>query len=706
MTFDTQIATILGLDRKQVSATTSLLADGATIPFISRYRKERTGGLDEVAIGAIKDWQDKLSNLAKRKASIIESITKSGQMTDSLRHSIDECWDADTIEDIYLPFKTKAKTKASVAREHGLTPLAKTIMARSTRDLAATASRYLTDKVTTTDEAIEGAGHIIAEWMSENKAVRDIVRDVYRRRAHITSRVIKGREEDGDKYKDYFSSDELLSRCASHRLLAMMRGEKEKVLKLAITDVEDESLRRIFSFYRLNGADSCGALLERFATDAFRRLIKPSIDTETINNAKDKAEDIAIGYFAANTRQLLLAPPLGEKRVMAIDPGFRTGCKVVCLDGQGNLTHHETIFPNAPRHDKAQALKAMTSMVERHRIDAIAIGSGTASHETETFVRSINFGHAISIFIVDEHGASIYSASDTARDEFPGLDVTVRGAISIGRRLMDPLAELIKIDPKSIGVGQYQYDIDQMKLKTALDRVIESCVNCVGANANTASRHLLAHISGLGERMAAAIVRYRDEHGPFRSREDLKKVPRLGPKTYEQCAGFLRIKGGTNPLDETAIHPESYHIATAIAGRLHTTVPQLLGDTSLASKVPIDEMAGAIASRQSIAETIDMLARPVADPRKTADEWHFDSSINSIDDLNVGQELPGIVTNITGFGCFVDIGIKENGLIHISQLSDSYVKDPSEIVKLHQRVTVRVISIERDRRRIGLKLLA
>lgn len=694
-----------GISQKQIDSTIQLLDEGATIPFISRYRKERTGGLDETQISRIKDECDRLREMVKRKEFITVAIEKAGKMNDELRSRIDNCWEQEVLEDIYLPFKTKTRTKAETARGLGLEPLAKMIMRRDKSDPEAMALRFVRGDVKDADSALEGARHIIAEWISENEKIRNIVRSSYSRNATISSKSVKGKEEEGIKYKDYFSFSEPLHRCSSHRLLAMLRGEREGFLKISITGVEEPCLERMASFYRLGtGGNECEEQVEKAMKDSFKRLIKPSIDTEFMNSAKEKADSQAIEVFASNIRQLLLSPPLGQKRVLALDPGYRTGCKVVCLDAQGNLLHNETIYPHPPKNERSTASRKITKMVEAYNIEAIAIGNGTASRETEEFITSLRYDREVKVFVVSEDGASIYSASKIARDEFPDYDVTVRGAVSIGRRLMDPLAELVKIDPKSIGVGQYQYDVDQTQLKKALDRVVESCVNKVGVNLNTASKYLLQYVSGVGSQIAENIVEYRKQNGAFRNREELKKVPRLGAKAFEQCAGFLRIKGGTNPLDNSAVHPESYSVVEQIAAKLGCNVSELIGNSKRLQGLKHEETAPAGVGEYTFRDIIAELEKPGLDPRNSVEIFEFDKSVKTINDLRLGMELPGIVTNITNFGCFVDIGIKENGLIHISQMADKFVSDPNSIVKIHQHIRVKVLEIDIQRKRIQLKL--
>lgn len=695
-----------GISRNQIENTIRLLDDGATIPFISRYRKERTGGLDEVEISRIKDEYDRLRDMSKRKEFIIAAIEKSGKMTDDLKTRIEGCWEQEILEDIYLPFKTKTRTKAETARGLGLEPLAKMIMRRDNVSTSALASRFVKGDVKDKDAALEGARHIIAEWISENEKIRNIVRSIYSRSAVITSKCVKGKEDEGIKYKDYFNFSEPLHRCSSHRLLAMLRGEREGFLKVSLTDVEEQCLIRMKSFYRIGNRDNeCDEQIEKAINDAFKRLIKPSIDTEFMNSAKGKADHDAIEVFASNTRQLLLSPPLGQKRVLALDPGYRTGCKVVCLDAQGNLLHNETIYPHPPKNEKAAAARKITKLVEAYNIEAIAIGNGTASRETEEFITSLRYDREVKVYVVSEDGASIYSASKIAREEFPEYDVTVRGAVSIGRRLIDPLAELVKIDPKSIGVGQYQYDVDQAELKKALDRVVESCVNKVGVNLNTASKYLLQYVSGIGSQIAENIIEYRKQNGAFTNREELKKVPRLGNKAFEQCAGFLRIKDGTNPLDNSAVHPESYGTVMAIASALGCGLEQLIGNKSKLQGLKLEELNLPGVGEYTFNDIITELEKPGLDPRNNVEVFEFDKSVKSIDDVKAGMELPGIVTNITNFGCFVDFGIKENGLVHISQMSDKYISDPNTVVSLHQHVRVKVLDIDLQRKRIQLKLI-
>lgn len=695
----------MSIPEERVNATLRLLAEGATIPFISRYRKEATGGLDEVAIFNISERFDSLRELADRKLYILQTIEAQGALTEELRRHIEETYDPAVIEDLYLPFKPKRRTRAQVARENGLEPLAKIIMSQKCANPEDAASRYLSDKVTEIDAAIAGASDIIAEWISEDQRSRRNVRNRYQRSARITSKVIKGKEDEAEKYRSYFNVDEPLSRCSSHRYLAMRRGEAEGFLKVNVTIDDDAAIDNIKrNFRRSQGAPDSAAIVEGAVTDAYRRLIKPSITTEIETEAKEKADTAAISTFAANLHQLLLAAPLGAKAVMGIDPGFRTGCKVVCLDPNGNLLHHDVIYPTPPRNYVADAAKRVTMLVGRFDIEAIALGNGTASRETERFLRSLDFPRKVEIFVVSEDGASVYSASKVAREEFPDHDVTVRGAVSIGRRLMDPLAELVKIDPKSIGVGQYQHDVDQSRLKRQLDMTVESCVNSVGIDINTASRQLLAYVSGIGDTLAANIVSYRAEHGDFTSRAALLKVPRLGPKAYEQCAGFMRVRCSDNILDNTAVHPECYPIVEKIASDSGLTIDRLVKEPSLLDTIDLSRYVTDEVGLPTLEDIISELRKPGRDPREKASEFGFDESVNDITDLHEGMILPGIVNNITDFGAFVDIGVHVSGLIHVSQMADRRVSNPGEILKLRQQVKVRVIGVDLPRKRISLSL--
>lgn len=699
------IGQALGLSERSVCNTLQLLDEGCTIPFISRYRKERTGGLDEVQITAISDAYDKLKEISKRKDTVVKTITEQGKMTDDLQRRIDACWNANELEDIYMPYKPKRRTKAQVAREQGLEPLSLILMMQRERNIEAAAQRFVKEGVKDVAAAIKGAQDIVAEMVSEDERSRQQVRSTFRREAIITSKVVKAKadSEEAAKYSDYFDFSEPLRRCSSHRLLAMRRGENEGILRISISADDEVCLDRLKRQF-VHGFGPCQALVGEAVEDAYKRLLKPSIETEFANMSKEKADDEAIGVFAENLRQLLLSAPLGQKRVMGIDPGFRTGCKVVCLDAQGNLLHHEAIFPHPPINKASVAAHQVEQMVEKYNIEAIAIGNGTASRETAQFVKQLQFGHDVKQFVVSEDGASVYSASKTARDEFPDQDVTVRGAVSIGRRLMDPLAELVKIDPKSIGVGQYQHDVDQSKLKKSLDQTVESCVNLVGVNLNTASQHLLTYVSGLGPTLAKNIVEYRKANGAFASRAQLKKVVRLGPSAFEQCAGFLRIPGARNPLDNSAVHPESYHIVEQMAKDNHCTVAQLMADAAKRKAIDIKRYVTHTVGMPTLTDIMAELEKPGRDPREQIEEFEFDKNVTSVDDLVAGMVLPGIVTNITNFGAFVDVGVHQDGLVHVSQLADRYVADPTQVVKLHQHVKVRVVEVDRKRNRISLSM--
>lgn len=699
------IGKALGISERSVTNTLQLLDEGCTIPFISRYRKERTGNLDEVQITAISDAYDKLKEISKRKDTVVKTITEQGKMTDDLQRRIDACWDANELEDIYMPFKPKRRTKAQVAREQGLEPLSLILMMQRERNIEAAAQRFVKEGVKDVAAAIKGAQDIVAEMVSEDERSRQQVRSSFRREAIITSKVVKAKadSEEAAKYSDYFDFSEPLRRCSSHRLLAMRRGENEGILRISISADDEVCLDKLKRQF-VHGFGPCQALVGEAVEDAYKRLLKPSIETEFANMSKEKADDEAIGVFAENLRQLLLSAPLGQKRVMGIDPGFRTGCKVVCLDAQGNLLHHEAIFPHPPVNKTSVAARQVEQMVEKYNIEAIAIGNGTASRETTQFVKQLQFGHDVKQFVVSEDGASVYSASKTARDEFPDEDVTVRGAVSIGRRLMDPLAELVKIDPKSIGVGQYQHDVDQSKLKKSLDQTVESCVNLVGVNLNTASQHLLTYVSGLGPTLAKNIVEYRKANGAFASRAQLKKVARLGPSAFEQCAGFLRIPGARNPLDNSAVHPESYHIVEQMAKDNHCTVAQLIGDAAKRKAVDIKKYVTDTVGMPTLTDIMAELEKPGRDPREQIEEFEFDKNVTSVDDLVAGMVLPGIVTNITNFGAFVDVGVHQDGLVHVSQLADRYMADPTQVVKLHQHVKVRVVEVDRKRNRISLSM--
>lgn len=704
--FSQMIAAAMKLPVHRIDNTLKLLAGGATVPFISRYRKEATGGMDEVQIEEVQSRHEKLCELAKRKETILSTIGEQGKLTDALRRRIEECWDSTALEDIYLPFKPKRKTRAEAARQKGLEPLAVLLMMQRENNLNARVRTFVKGEVKDEEEALKGARDIIAEQVNEDEKARNIIRNQFGRQAVITSKVSKGKEKDetAQKYRDYFDFSEPLKKCTSHRLLALRRGEADGILKVSITPADEEECTMRLQRQFVKGNNACSEQVAQAVDDAYKRLLKPAIETEFAASSKDKADEEAIRVFAGNLRQLLLAPPLGQKRVMGIDPGFRTGCKVVCLDAQGTLLHNEAIFPHPPKSDRTGAARKLVQLVSQYKIEAIAIGNGTASRETEEFVKAQRFPHEVQVFVVSEDGASVYSASKTARDEFPEYDVTVRGAVSIGRRLMDPLAELVKIDPKSIGVGQYQHDVDQTRLKASLDHTIESCVNLVGVNVNTASKHLLTYVSGLGPVLAQNIVNYRTENGAFRSRKELLKVPRMGAKAFEQCAGFLRIPHAANPLDNSAVHPESYPIVEKMAKDLKCSVNDLIQDKELRNKIQIADYVTETTGLPTLTDIMQELDKPGRDPRQQIEVFSFDPDVHSIDDLHEGMELPGIVTNITNFGCFVDIGIKENGLVHVSQLADKFVSDPATVVSIHQHVRVKVIGIDHERRRIQLTM--
>lgn len=704
--FSQMIATALKLPVHRVENTLKLLQGGATIPFISRYRKEATGGLDEVQIGDIHTRYEKLCKLAKRKETVLSTIEEQGKLTDTLRERISNCWDATELEDIYLPFKPKRKTRAEAARQKGLEPLAMLLLMQRENNLSARVRQFVKGDVKDEEDALKGARDIIAEQVNEDERARNLIRNQFNRQAMITSKVVKGKEKEEAalKYRDYFDFSEPLKKCTSHRLLAIRRGEAEGILKVSITP-DDESVctERLERQY-VHGNGECSAQVAEAVNDAYKRLLKPAIETEFSALSKEKADEEAIRVFAENLRQLLLAPPLGQKRTMGIDPGYRTGCKVVCLDAQGTLLHNEAIYPHPPKSETALAGRKLVKLVEQYKIEAIAIGNGTASRETERFVTSQRYDREVQVFVVSEDGASIYSASKIARDEFPEYDVTVRGAVSIGRRLMDPLAELVKIDAKSIGVGQYQHDVDQSKLKASLDQTVESCVNLVGVNVNTASKHLLTYVSGLGPTLAQNIVDYRTENGAFHSRKELLKVPRMGAKAFEQCAGFLRIPQADNPLDNSAVHPESYAIVEKMAKDLKCSVADLIKNKELRSQIDIKNYVTDTVGLPTLTDILQELDKPGRDPRQKIQVFEFDKNVQTIDDLREGMELPGIINNITNFGCFVDIGIKENGLVHISQLADKFVSDPTTVVSMHQHVRVRVLSIDHERKRIQLTM--
>lgn len=700
------IADALKLPVHRVENTLKLLQGGATIPFISRYRKEATGGLDEVQISEISSRYEKLLELSKRKETIQSTIESLGKLTDDLRRRIDGCWDATELEDIYLPYKPKRKTRAEAARQKGLEPLAAWLMLQRGNALDAYVKNFVKGEVKNEEDALKGARDIIAEQVNEDEQTRNQIRHQFSRQAVISAKVVKGKETDeaAAKYRDYFDFSEPLKRCSSHRLLAIRRGEAEGILKVSITPSDETECTDRLERRFVRGNNECSRQVCEAVNDAYKRLLKPAIETEFAALSKEKADDEAIRVFAGNLRQLLLAPPLGQKRVLGIDPGFRTGCKVVCLDAQGTLLHNEAIYPHPPKSEYQLAGRKLVKLVEQYRIEAIAIGNGTASRETEQFVTSQRFDREIQVFVVSEDGASIYSASKTARDEFPDYDVTVRGAVSIGRRLMDPLAELVKIDAKSIGVGQYQHDVDQTKLKEALDQTVESCVNLVGVNVNTASSHLLTYVSGLGPVLAKNIVDYRTANGPFRSRRELLKVPRMGAKAFEQCAGFLRIPHAENPLDNSAVHPESYPIVERMAADLHCSVSDLIANRELRSRISPEKYVTDTVGLPTLTDILQELEKPGRDPRQKIQVFEFDKNVRTIDDVQEGMELPGIVTNITNFGCFVDLGIKEKGLIHVSQLADRFVSDPTTVVSIHQHVRVRVIGVDRERKRIALTM--
>lgn len=703
MIYANLIAKALVLTPKQVNNTIQLLVDGATVPFISRYRKEMTDALDEVQVAAIKEQYEKLLEIEARKKTILTAIEKQDKMTPELQERISKCWDMVELEDIYLPYKQKKRTRAEIAKEKGLEPLAKIIMMQKDNALLVRLRSFINDIVGTEEDALKGARDIIAEWINESESARNAVRNVFSSKATIFSRVVKGKEVEGDKYADYFNFSEPLKRCSSHRLLAMRRGESEGFLKITIQPDEKtclECLNRIFVKANNDASEQVTIAIE----DAYKRLLRPSIETEFAAKSKECADTEAIRVFAENLRQLLLASPLGQKRVLGIDPGFRTGCKVVCLDEQGNLLHNETIFPHPPQNEMAQSVRKMQKLVEMYKIQAIAIGNGTAGRETEFFVQKIRYDRKVQVFSVSESGASIYSASKIAREEFPEYDVTVRGAVSIGRRLMDPLAELVKIEPKSIGVGQYQHDVDQNRLKKTLDQTVESVVNSVGVNLNTASKHLLVYVSGLGTQLAQNIVDYRTENGAFSSRSELMSVPRMGAKSFEQCAGFLRIADAKNPLDNSAVHPESYGVVERMAKDLNCSVEDLMHDSALRSKIVLEKYVTEKVGLHTLKDIMSELEKPGRDPRSVIKVFEFDPSVKKIEDLKVGQLLPGIVTNVTNFGAFVDIGIKENGLVHVSNISDNFVKDPAEVVHLHQHVKVKVLDVDLQRKRIQLSM--
>jgi protein Tex len=693
----------LQINTEQVANTISLLESGATIPFISRYRKELTGSLDEVVISTIKNIFEKLIEIDKRRDTIINSIEEQGLMTDELREMLNSTYVLAELEDMYLPFKPKRKTRAGIAKEKGLEGLAAIIMMQQETDIAEKAGKFLNEKVESIEDALSGAKDIIAEWISENQQARNAIRRLFNQEAVLYSKIIKGKEPDGIKYGDYYDYNEQLKRCPSHRYLAISRGEDEGFLRITIEPDEKNAISLLEKIF-IKSNNVCSDIVKQALIDSYKRLLGPSIENEIKSTAKDKADDEAIKVFAENLRQLLLAPPLGQKNTLAIDPGFRTGCKLVCLDAQGHLWHNETIYPHPPQNERGSSAAKINQLVNTYKIEAIAIGNGTASRETENFIKTVRFERDVKVYIVNESGASIYSASAVAREEFPEYDVTVRGAVSIGRRLMDPLAELVKIDPKSIGVGQYQYDVDQNKLKNSLDQVVEFCVNKVGVNLNTASKELLTYVSGLGPSLAQKIVDYRSKNGAFKSRKELIKVPRMGEKAFEQCAGFLRIPGAVNPLDNSAVHPESYFIVEKIAVDLDSNIDSLLKEPELRNKIIIGNYVTESTGLPTLQDIMDELAKPGRDPRTIIKVFDFDPNIHKIDDLKPGMILPGIVTNITRFGCFVDLGIHQDGLVHISQMADRFISDPAEIVKLNQHVRVKVLELDVVRKRIQLSL--
>ena len=700
VTFVTQKS---GFESRYIKNLLGLLDEGATIPFISRYRKEMTGSMDEVQVGQVREIYEQFKELEKRKKTVLESIEQQEKLTPELRRQIEHCTDLRELEDIYLPYKPKKQTRASKAKAKGLEPLAAMLMKQDNGDVWDKAARFVKNDVENEEEALQGARDIIAEWVSENDRARNTVRRSFDRMAVVKAKVVKGKEEEGEKFTDYFDYSEPLRRIPSHRMLAIRRGEAEGILKVAIEIPEEEtieSLERIF----VKGHNESAEQVTMAVKDGYKRLLLSSIETEYLQSGKQKADEEAIKVFAENLRQLLLAPPLGNRRVLGIDPGFRTGCKVVCLDETGNLVHNETIYPHSPQNEVKQAANKITNLVNSYRIEAIAIGNGTAGRETERFIQSLRYDRDIQVFVVSESGASIYSASKIARDEFPQYDVTVRGAVSIGRRLMDPLAELVKIDPKSIGVGQYQHDVDQSKLKESLDRVVESCVNRVGVNVNTASKYLLTYVSGLGPTLAENVVTYIKENGAFRSRGELKKVKRMGEKAFEQCAGFLRIEGAENPLDNSSVHPESYAVVERMAKDLGLPLKSLIGNEEACNKIELSRYVNDRIGLPTLKDIVDELKKPGRDPRSVAKVFSFADNIHTIDDLEIGMVVPGIVTNLTNFGAFVDIGVKQDGLVHISEIADKYISNPADVLSLNQHVTVKVVQVDKARKRIGLSI--
>ena len=702
------IASRLGVKEWQVENCAGLFEEGATIPFISRYRKEKTGGLDDVEVAEVRHWKDVFDEMEKRKETVLSAIESAGKLTEDLRLKIEACTDGRELEDLYLPYKPKRRTRATVAREAGLEPLADMMYNVSVTDPSREAGKYLNDKVATVEDALAGARDIIAERLSETASVRETLRQIFNTRRVVSKATKKASSPEAGKYKGYFDYSEPVSRMAPHRVLAVLRAQAEGYVTLRIdADAEKCGNKMYYDFCqaRRYPAGPLAAQIREAVDDAYKRLLEPSITNEVIAQAKEKADEASVRVFGENLRQLLLAPPVGQKRVLAIDPGLRTGCKVVCLDAQGGLLHYETIFPHPPANEKVKSIQALSSMVEKYGIEVIAIGNGTAGRETEAFIRRIPLPEGVKVYSVSEDGASVYSASEAARAEFPDQDVTVRGAVSIGRRLMDPLAELVKIDPKSLGVGQYQHDVDQNLLKETLDNTVESCVNSVGVNLNTASPYLLSYVAGIGPALASNIVEYRSEHGPYKSRRELAKVKRLGDKAFEQCAGFLRIPGAENPLDNSAVHPECYHIVAKMASDLGVSTSELVGNEALCSKIIPEKYVEGDFGLPTVTDIIRELKKPGRDPRESASEFEFSENIHTIDDLIDGMELPGIVTNITAFGAFVDIGIKQNGLIHVSQMGVRHLTDPTKVLKLHQHVKVEVIGVDMERNRIALKLI-
>lgn len=698
-----RIADLMGLPVRQVENTLKLLEEGATIPFISRYRKEMTGSLDEVSIADISGHNKRLDDLDNRREAILKSVEEQKKLTPGLKQIIEAAESLTELEDIYLPYKPKRKTRASIAREKGLEQLAELIMHQKERDIESKAHDFINDDVPAVEDALQGARDIIAEWINEDKTARNRIRSLFEREAYIYSRVVRNKEEEGMKYSDYFDFEERLSRCPSHRILAMRRGEEEGVLRLSVQPPQEKAQEILFSLF-VKGTGICSLQVEMAVSDSYRRLLAPSMETEFRALSKEKADVEAISVFAGNLKQLLLAPPLGQKRILAVDPGYRTGCKVVCLDAQGNLLHNETIFPHPPQNESKTAARKIASLVSQYKIEAVSVGNGTASRETEYFIKNVKFDRDVQVFMVNESGASVYSASKTARDEFPGYDITVRGAVSIGRRLADPLAELVKIEPKSIGVGQYQHDVDQNKLKESLDQVVESCVNQVGVDLNTASKHLLTYVSGLGPQLANNIVEFRKVHGPFRSRNELMSVSRLGGKAFEQCAGFLRIPGGSNPLDNSAVHPESYGIVEKMAEDTGAMVEDLIKREGLRKQIDLKQYITDKAGLPTLNDIMQELIRPGRDPRNRIEVFEFSKDVFRIEDLKPGMIVPGIVTNITNFGAFVDVGVKQDGLVHISQLADRFISNPNDVVSLNQTVKVKVLEVDVARKRIQLSM--